>query len=96
MKRQIEMDGSGWAEESYDAGIAGGWGEASFVEADGFKENQHTEKVPFPATVRDLSELANNEEKMTVGKYAFSTVSFVTIYCMAKSIITVVKSIINK
>uniref|UniRef100_A0A0R3RWG8 RPA_C domain-containing protein n=1 Tax=Elaeophora elaphi TaxID=1147741 RepID=A0A0R3RWG8_9BILA len=72
------MDGSGWAEESYDAGIAGGWGEASFVEADEFKESQHTEKVPFPATVNDLSQLANNEEKMTSGKYTFSTLDLVT------------------
>ncbi|VDK82524.1 unnamed protein product [Litomosoides sigmodontis] len=71
------MDGIGWAEESYDAGIAGGWGEASFVEADGFKENQQTEKVPFPATIKDLSQLANNEEKMTVGKYTFSTIRVV-------------------
>ncbi|CAG9539505.1 unnamed protein product [Cercopithifilaria johnstoni] len=71
------MDGSRWAEESYDAGIAGGWGEASFVEADEFKESLHTEKVPFPATVKDLSRLANDEEKMTVGKYAFSTIRVV-------------------
>lgn len=69
------MDGGGWGEESYDAGTAGGWGEASFVEADEFKESQHTEKVPFPATVKDLSQLANNEEKITTGKYTFSTVS---------------------
>ncbi|KAL3995136.1 Replication protein A C terminal family protein [Acanthocheilonema viteae] len=71
------MDGSGWAEESYDAGIAGGWGEASFVEADEFKESQRTEKVPFPATVKDLSQLANNEEKLTTGKYTFSTIRVV-------------------
>lgn len=70
------MDGSGWGEESYNAGNAGGWGEASFVEADEFKESQHTEKVPYPATVKDLSQLANNEEKMTAGKYSFNTVSF--------------------
>uniref|UniRef100_A0A915PX56 Replication protein A C-terminal domain-containing protein n=1 Tax=Setaria digitata TaxID=48799 RepID=A0A915PX56_9BILA len=69
-----EMDGSGWGEESYDAGVAGGWGEASFVEADEFKESQHTEKVPFPSTVKDLSRLASSEEKMTAGKYTFSTI----------------------
>lgn len=74
----IEMDGSVWADESYDAGIAGGWGEASFMEADEFRESQRTEKVPFPATIKDLSQLANNEEKITTGKYTFSTVSFVT------------------
>ncbi|MCP9262327.1 hypothetical protein DINM_005603 [Dirofilaria immitis] len=71
------MDRSGWGEESYDAGIAGGWGEASFVGADEFKESQHTEKIPFPATVKDLSQLANNEEKMTSGKYTFSTIRVV-------------------
>ncbi|KAM3718724.1 Replication protein Asubunit-A [Dirofilaria immitis] len=73
----LEMDRSGWGEESYDAGIAGGWGEASFVGADEFKESQHTEKIPFPATVKDLSQLANNEEKMTSGKYTFSTIRVV-------------------
>ncbi|EFO19727.1 hypothetical protein LOAG_08766 [Loa loa] len=66
------MDGSGWGEESYDAGIAGGWGEASFVEADEFKESQHTEKVPFPATVKDLSRLAKNDEKITTDSSCWS------------------------
>ncbi|VDN91798.1 unnamed protein product [Brugia pahangi] len=71
------MDGNGWGEESYDAGIAGGWGEASFVEADEYKECQHTAKVPFPTTIKDLSQLASNEEKITTGKYTFSTVRVV-------------------
>ncbi|VDO47267.1 unnamed protein product [Brugia timori] len=71
------MDGNGWGEESYDAGIAGGWGEASFVEADEYKECQHTTKVPFPATIKDLSQLASNEEKITTGKYTFSTIRVV-------------------
>ncbi|EJW85570.1 hypothetical protein WUBG_03519 [Wuchereria bancrofti] len=71
------MDGNGWGEESYDAGVAGGWGEASFVEADEYKESQLTTKVPFPATIKDLSQLASSEEKITTGKYTFNTIRVV-------------------
>ncbi|VDN03864.1 unnamed protein product [Thelazia callipaeda] len=71
------MDGNGWGDESFDAELAGGWGETSFVEPNETRGNQRVEKVPFPATVRDLSQLANNEEKITAGKYTFTTIRVV-------------------
>lgn len=78
------MDGGGWGEESYDSGGAGGWGEASFLEAEEDRGVQRTEKIPFPASVKDLSLLPSSEEKITSGKYTFTTVRILSLHYMPR------------
>lgn len=67
---------TGWGDESYDAAAAGGWNDTSFGASDQGAGQFRTDKIPFPATVKDLSTLATSEEKLVVGKSVFTTVSF--------------------
>ncbi|VDM29346.1 unnamed protein product [Toxocara canis] len=65
---------AGWGNDSFDAGAAGGWGDASFAGGESQTTDWNTEKIPIPATVKDLSRLAVTDEKLTLGKSSFTTI----------------------
>lgn len=66
---------SAWANESFDVGLAGGFGDSSFATAESaFDRSRITDKIPIPASVADLCAVDPNDEKYTLGKFAFSTV----------------------
>ncbi|MFH4973367.1 hypothetical protein AB6A40_000076 [Gnathostoma spinigerum] len=66
-------------DRSFQMDSAGGWGEVSFAASQNVDtdSSRSSDKVPLPVSVASLAALNVSEEKITLGKYSFSTVQVI-------------------